>query len=187
MITTQLFDGKGLEELDEFGRVGAAQWEPASVARGVLTFARIPARASVASGRFDPTALIGQRRQVSPAGPPAPEPLMERIGLRVVDAARGVVELHKSDYVRNSFGTINGGVFGLVFEGAAEAAIPGLVATDVQIHYLAQAKVGPARTALEVIRHASDHAVCAVRAFDAGNDDVVLALATVTLQRRAER
>ncbi len=182
VITTQLFDGQGIEELDEFAREVPARCEPASVARGLLTLRAHPRGASVAAGRFDPTGLVGQRRQVSPAAPPAPEPLMERIGLRVVDAARGVVELHNRDYVRNSFGTINGGVLGLVFQGAAEAAIPGLVATDVHIHYLAQAKAGPARTSLEILRHVSDHAVCTVRAVDAGNDDRVLALATVVLQ-----
>jgi acyl-coenzyme A thioesterase PaaI-like protein len=182
VITTQLFDGRGVDTLDALARDEPARCEPTSVARGVLTFARIPARASVAAGRFDPAALIGQRREVGPGAPPAPEPLMERIGLRVVDAARGIVELHNSDYVRNSFGTINGGVFGLVFQGAAEAAAPGLVATDVHIHYLAQAKTGPARTSTEILREASDHAVCTVRAVDAGNDDAVLALATVVLQ-----
>ena len=122
---------------------GTPRCEPANVARLPHVCAHPDARASVAAGRFDPTALVGQRRQVSPAAPPAPEPLMERIGLRVVDATRGVVELHNHDYVRNSFGTINGGVLGFVFQGAAEAAIPGLVATDVHIHYLAQAKAGP--------------------------------------------
>jgi hypothetical protein len=52
----------------------------------------------------------------------------------------------------------------------------------VQIHYLAQAKAGPARTSLEMLRRSGDHAVCMVRAVDAGNDEQVLALATVVLQ-----
>jgi acyl-coenzyme A thioesterase PaaI-like protein len=183
VVTTRLFDGSGRADLDDLVREEDAQSGPASVAHGLLTFARIPARASVAADRFDPTAAIGQRRQVSPTAPPSPVPLVERIGLRVVDAARGVVELQNSDYVRNSFGTINGGVLGFVFQGAAELAVPELVATDVQIHYLAQAKAGPARTSVEVLRRSGDHAVCSVRAVDAGNDDQVLALATVVLQQ----
>jgi acyl-coenzyme A thioesterase PaaI-like protein len=187
VITTQVFDGRGVGELEELAREEPTRCEAVSVARGLLTFARIPARASVAAGRFDASALVGQRRQVLPGAPPAPEPLMERVGLRVVDAARGIVELHNSDYVRNSFGTINGGVLGLVFQGAAEAALPELVATDVHIHYLAQAKTGPARTSTEILRHTSDHAVCTVRAVDVGNDDVLLALATVVLQRPPRR
>jgi hypothetical protein len=35
-------------------------------------------------------------------------PLLDEIGLRVVDAKTGQVELAKSEYIRNSFGTING-------------------------------------------------------------------------------
>jgi acyl-coenzyme A thioesterase PaaI-like protein len=182
VVTTRLFDGMGRADLDDLARGGDPQFLSATVAHGLLTFARIPARASVAAGRFDPSAAIGQRRQVTPTAPSSPAPLTERIGLEVVDAAHGVVELHNSDYVRNSFGTINGGVLGFVFQGAAEAAVPELVATDVQIHYLAQAKAGPARTSVEVLRRSGDHAVCTVRAVDAGNDQRVLALATVMLQ-----
>ncbi len=180
VIGAELYDGGGVRDLDDL------EGHPARLPRvghATVSFARIPARASVASGRTDPAAMIGQRRNLGPVHPPEPVPLGERIGLRVVDATAGVVELHNHEYVRNSFGTINGGVWGIVFEAAAHAALPGLVATDAQIHYLSQAKVGPARTTVDVLRRAADHAVCAVRAVDAGNDDVNLALATVTLQR----
>jgi acyl-coenzyme A thioesterase PaaI-like protein len=181
VVTNEVFDGRGVADFDD-ATARRDHPELPRVGHGVITFARIPARASAAS-RFDPAALIGQRRHVGPAVAPDPVPFRDRVGLRVVDAARGVVELHNHDYVRNSFGTINGGVLGIVFECAAESAVADLVATDVQIHYVAQAKVGPARTEVDVLRHAADHAVCAIRAVDAGNDDLLLALATVTLQR----
>src|SRR5262245_5677308 len=177
VIATELFDGNGIADLD--GRSDKL----ARVAHGLVTFARIPARASASAGRFDPARMVGQRRRMNPTAPPSPAPLNVRIGLQVLDAERGVVELHNSDYVRNSFGTINGGVMGIVFQCAAEAAVPGFVATDLQIHYLAQAKAGPARTTVDILRRSSDHAVCVIEAADAGNENVVLALATVTLQR----
>jgi hypothetical protein len=44
-----------------------------------------------------------------------------------------------SPYVQNSRGRINGGVLGMVFQGAAEAAAPGYVGSDLHIHYLASA------------------------------------------------
>ena len=103
----------------------------------------------------------------------------------MIDAATGQVELAKSEYIRNSFGTINGGVMGMVMQGAAEAAGAGLgrfVATDIQLHYLAQTRTGPLRTSLRLVRVTPDHVVCRVRAVDAGNDDLVVALATVLLQ-----
>ena len=70
----------------------APRWRTA--ARSLVTFARIPRKASVASADFDPTTMIGQRRELVPVCPhPPPEPILERIGLRVVDAPAGHVEL----------------------------------------------------------------------------------------------
>ena len=153
-------------------------------ARSIITFARIPRRASAAAGKFDPTANLGQWRHMGPDDPDdAAIPLLDRIGLRVVDAPAGVVEIDQTPYVANSFGTINGGVLGMVFQGAAEAAHPGLVAVDAQIHYLAQSKVGPARTSLTRIRTTADHAVCSLDLVDTGNDDRLLSHAVLTLVR----
>jgi hypothetical protein len=109
------------------------------------------------------------------------EALLGRIGLRVVDADAGVVELEQTPYVANSLGAINGGVLGMVFQGSAEAAHPGMIATDIQMHYLSQNKVGPARTSLTRLRSAGDHAVCAIDVVDAGSGDRLLCRATVTL------
>jgi acyl-coenzyme A thioesterase PaaI-like protein len=52
----------------------------------------------------------------------------------------------------------------------------------MQIHFLSQLKVGPARTRGRVLRDATDHAVATVEIVDADNADHLLALATVTLQ-----
>ena len=74
--------------------------------------------------------------------------------------------------MHNSRGRINGGVLGMVFQGAAEATAPGYVGSDLHIHYLAGAHVGPIRTDTHVVREADDHVVCRVEAFDAGADDL---------------
>ncbi|MCD9623969.1 hypothetical protein [Rhabdothermincola salaria] len=172
----------GGHDVGGVGETGAGDGVPTRVATGLLTFARIPRSASASAGSFDPAALVGQHRSMEP-----PEPvvgtLLERIGVEVVDASRGVVEIAHHDYVRNSFGTINGGVLGAVFQAAAEAMCPGLVATDVQIHYLSQVRTGPARTSATVSRDAADHRVVTLRCVDAGNDGQLLSLASVVLQR----
>jgi hypothetical protein len=89
-----------------------------------VTFARVPAETSAASGVFDPLGGIGQRRHMEPPGGAPVEPLLNRIVLTVVDAEHGVVELASTAYVHNSRGRINGGVLGMVFQGAAEAGCP---------------------------------------------------------------
>jgi uncharacterized protein (TIGR00369 family) len=149
-----------------------------------MTFSRIPASASAV--KVNPFANVGVRMSNARPSSGVAQPLHDALELRVVDAAGGVVEIEKHDYVRNSFGTINGGVICMVFEAAAEIAARATsdrpyVVADLAVHYLAQTKAGPARTSATVLRHDERHAVCDVRLVDAGNDDQLLALATVTL------
>jgi len=179
VVSVDIYDGDGIADLDEVE-------DPVQlprVATGLVTFARVPSSTSSASAGWDPLSTIGERRRIERTGPLPSEPLLERVGLRVVDAPGGVVELPNSAYVQNSRGRYFGGVFGMVFQGAAEAAAPGCVASDVHIHYLASARVGPIRTSTAVVREVDGHVVCRVEAVDAGAGDLVVATATVTLQR----
>ena len=180
IVSVDIYDGGGTTDWDELsGAIDEGALELA--AKGLLTFARIPRSASASASVFDPAALVGQRRTMAPDGP-VEGTMLERTGVEVIDAEGAVVEIPHSEYVRNSFGTINGGVLGAVFQAAAEAARPGLVATDLQIHYLSQLKTGPARTSGSVSRDVAGHSIVSLRAVDAGNDDQLLDLATVTLQ-----
>jgi acyl-coenzyme A thioesterase PaaI-like protein len=172
VVEVDVFDGLGSEDTAGARPAGA----------GLMTFGRLPGSASAIT--IDPKQNMG-RSSASRPDSHLSAPVLDEIGLLVIDAASGQVELAKSDYVRNSFGTINGGVMGMVMQGAAEAACARFgpfVATDAQIHYLAQTKAGPLRTTTRVLRAGNDHAVCRIRAVDAGNDDLVVAMATVTLQ-----
>lgn len=140
------------------------------------SFARIPREASVIDR---PPLPIGERTSTPLLREPTGERLTERMGLRV---AHGGVELDRTDYVRNSFGTINGGVMGFLVAAAAEEAT-GFVAADLVLRYLGQTKVGPAHAVATVVRAGADHAVCDVRVRDAGADGLLLARATVTAVR----
>jgi acyl-coenzyme A thioesterase PaaI-like protein len=179
VVGIDIYDGDGVSDLDEL----ADPIRQRRVATGLVTFARVGAETSAASGVLDPLGGIGQRRRMEPVDGPPTEPLLERIGLTVIDAEHGVVELASTPYVQNSRGRINGGVLGMVFQGAAEVACPGFAGSDLHIHYLAGARTGPVRTSTVVVRETEDHVVCRIQAVDAGNDDKVMALATVTLQR----
>jgi acyl-coenzyme A thioesterase PaaI-like protein len=179
VIGVDIYDGDGATDLDDV----PDPRELHRVATGMVTFARVASETSAAASVLDPLGGIGQRRHMEPGGPLPTEPLLERCGLRVVDAAHGVVVLPNSPYVHNSRGRINGGVLGMVFQGAAEAVAPGCAASDLHIHYLAGARSGPVRTSTVVVRDADDHVVCRIEAIDAGADDRVIATATVTLLR----
>jgi len=189
VVAADIYDGRGVEDFDELeaavDRVvagGGHADDPTLAARALLTFARIPGTAAKGVDGYDPKTWLGEVRHRT-FDAPAEGTLRERMGVRVLDASAGVAELDRRPYVANSVGTINGGAQAVLIEVAAEAVRPDVVATDMQLHYLSQVRVGPARTATTVLRTAPDHAVVSVELIDAGNDDQLLALATVTLQR----
>jgi acyl-coenzyme A thioesterase PaaI-like protein len=146
--------------------------------RATGSFVRIPRTASDVDIER-PMAPLGQRMTMTLEGPPPTLPITELMDLRTLGES---VELERTDYVRNSFRTINGGVLGFLVARAAEE-VTGMVAADLLLRYLGQTKVGPARATATVVRARDDHAVADVTVVDAGADDALLALATVTLTR----
>jgi acyl-coenzyme A thioesterase PaaI-like protein len=187
-VAAEVYDGHGIEDFDEMqsaiDRTGAGEGADRATlaARGLLTFARVPGTAVNGMDDHTPAEWVGEVRErgsdVVAAGS-----MYERMGLVVIDAERGVVELARSRYVINSLGSINGGALAVMIEAAAEAMRPGLVATDMQLHYLSQVKAGPARTTGRISRDGADHSVVTIEVVDAGHHDQLLTAATVTLQR----
>jgi len=147
--------------------------------RGLVTFARIPGSATeltVDDTPTDPVPLL--------AAEPLDEPIEDRLLVRIVDAGAGVLEMPHHDYARNSFGTINGGVVGLLCEAAARHCAAALLDATVQthgieIHFLEQTRSGPARTSTEIVR-ADDHgATIRVELNDVGAGGALLAIGIV--------
>ncbi len=148
-------------------------------ARGIgeaeLTFARLPRR----DGNLDigdtPVAY-GQRFTMSLPDSGLRGPYRDQIGVRVLDAPAGIVELDVVPFVRNSFGAINGGVVAsLAHESAvaaADAVLGDVTATaDVAVTYLSQGKVGPLRTTARVLRVDGPVALVRVEVTDPGLRD----------------
>jgi uncharacterized protein (TIGR00369 family) len=175
VVGIEVFDGHGHDHPDGSRPCGA----------GIMSFARIPGHVTRAERR--PGDQTGERTKMALDDTRLRAPLHEHIGLRVVDAAAGAVEVDRTEYVSNSFGSVNGGVLGMIVQAAAETALEAaghqFVAADAELHYLAQTQQGPVRTATRILRIGDDHAVCEVRAVDAGAGDRLLTLAAVTLVR----
>ncbi|KPM52109.1 hypothetical protein CcI49_37940 [Frankia sp. CcI49] len=188
IASAAVYDGHGLDDADKLARLidqAGPSVVPTGLTRagsGLLTFARLPRAAAPGMDDYDPGNWIGQVHRPA-AGGPVEGSLYERMGLELVDARTGQFDLERTPFVTNSIGTILGGALAVMVEASAEALCPGLVATDLQIHYLSQVRTGPARTAGTVLRDAGDHAVVTVRVTDAGHGDQLLALATVTLRK----
>jgi acyl-coenzyme A thioesterase PaaI-like protein len=193
VVAADIYDSHGTDDFDELqtaidgsksaGDRRASNGSGITLAgRGLLTFVRVPGTAVMGLDDHNPASWVGQVRHRGVEQPPDGT-MFERMELRMVDGPGGVVELDRTPYVANNLGTINGGAQAVLIEAAATAMRPGLVATDMQLHYLSQVKAGPARTSGTVSRDAEDHSVVVIELVDAGHDAQLLALATVTLQR----
>jgi acyl-coenzyme A thioesterase PaaI-like protein len=189
VVAADIYDAHGIVDFEALlaaidrPRTTKARSGPSLAAKGLLAFARLPGSAAPHDDDYDPSRWVGQVRHHPPKDP-ANGTLHERLGLKVLDAPTGQMQLERTPYVANTIGTINGGVQALMAQAAAEAIRPGLVTADLQVQYLAQVKAGPARTSGQVVRDAGDHSVVTVELVDAGNDDQPLALVTVTLRER---
>jgi len=152
-------------------------------ALATMTFSRLPRRDTQAFAPLDDD-LEGEMKMPL-LGPGLQLPLLERIGLVTVDAAAGIVEVPKSEYIANSLRAIQGGVMALIAEAAGESAacraIGSAAATvDLSIHYLELCRAGPVRTSARVLRSAASSCLVRVELRDAGDDDRLLAVATAT-------
>jgi len=179
VVRVEVGDGHGADD--------CATMRPAG--RGLMTFARIPGSASASSGRVIPESSPKQSSALPHSG--FRLPLFEQLGLRIIDAASGVIEIDRTDYSRNSFGSLNGGVIANAAEAAADALVAtthtGFAAVDVSVTYLSQTRSGPGRTRARLVRADVHDAVVEVQLVDAGNDDQLLALSTVVLKPVAAR
>jgi uncharacterized protein (TIGR00369 family) len=100
-------------------------------------------------------------------------PLLDELGVQVRDAARGVIDVPVIDWSLNSMGAMQGGIVATVVEVAAENALRAatrepLVVNDLQLTYLGFGRVGPVRSAVEVLGAADGHGSARVELVDAG-------------------
>ena len=118
--------------------------------------------------------------------------LLDEIGVHVVDATAGVLEAPVRDWSRNSLGSMQGGAVAAVIDAAADAAARAtgsdVVVTDLQLTYLALARVGPIRTRVDVLDARPDRVAMHVELVDAGSDGRVTTagrvVATTSLRDR---
>lgn len=182
IVSADVYDSRGITDLREAAAIiDTARGGLSLAARSLVTFARLPRAAARDAESYTPSKWIGKLREHS--GKPVDGTIYSRLDYRVLDAAAGVLELDKHPSVLNSIGTLQGGAQAIFVEAAAHAMRPDHVATDIQVHYLAQIGHGPARTYGTVIRDAADHCVLDIRIVDAGDGGRLLTLTTVTLQR----
>jgi uncharacterized protein (TIGR00369 family) len=166
-VRSEIYDGEGTEEPARF------------VGTTIGGFRRMPRNQDYNAGPPQERE-IGVRREWARSASGFDRNVSDQVGL--VEIAGGVIELEKSPYVTNSFGTINGGATGILICAGAESAVGNeFAAVDVDVRYIGQAKAGPVRTACEVLRVGREHAVVDVMVHDLSQDRRTIAAGSVTL------
>ena len=164
VIEVELLDDAGIE-------IGLATMSFARLARR----AENPDMSTSMNAGPSTMALSGSRLDV---------PLLDMLEVRVVNAARGELEVPVGDWSRNSLGAMQGGAVATIIDAAAEGATRAatseqLIVTDLQISYLSLGRVGPIRTRVDVIGRAPGHATARVELVDAGAASRVTSIARV--------
>lgn len=198
-LTLHLVSGPAADAIEAHGRIARAGRTtvvievelfdaPTDAPRGLatMTLSVIPRRVEAPVWDRDPEAVHRMTLAVPGSGLDDLH-LHHALGLRVLDAGAGVVELPIEDYARNSFGAAQGGAFGALAGTAAEAALAGrcggpVEAVDLQLTYLELGKVGPLRTRTTVLRAGPTEGAARVEVLDTGAD-VLTTWATVACRR----
>jgi uncharacterized protein (TIGR00369 family) len=107
----------------------------------------------------------------------------ERLGIRVLDAEAGSVEIALTDYVLNSLSALQGGAAATLIDvasvahGRALLGVP-VTTTDLEIRYLALGKLSPFRAQARVLRSDERGATLRVEVRESGPDARLCYVAT---------
>jgi uncharacterized protein (TIGR00369 family) len=108
-------------------------------------------------------------------------PFVHKAGIHIQDRARGKLVLKMTDYVRNSLGSLQGGMTAFLADLAGQslagtqAGTPGQT-RDLIVHYMSPGMTGPFQTTAEVLRMDRHSALTRIRVLDRGMDDRLMAV-----------
>ncbi len=109
------------------------------------------------------------------------QPLLEKIGIQILDSASGRLQIDMRTYVRNSLNSLQGGIIAFLGDLAGQmttsTACGGSWQTrDLIIHYMTPGIKGPFATRTEVLRSDNQHALMRIEVLDRGDDDRLMAI-----------
>jgi uncharacterized protein (TIGR00369 family) len=146
------------------------------------------ARGPVATGALTSAVLVPAGgppvfpRPVELVVPPAPEPpgLTEFVATTAVDDA--TLRLELTDALRNPWGILHGAVTAMLADLAGLHAARGVATTDLVLHFLSPARVGPVEARAVVVGQRGDGALLRIELLDRGVEDRVVAVAVSTVR-----
>ena len=177
-------------EVDIYEVEGNSALKSRAIGSAMINFSRLPRRKDTLEIESDEGSAEAFHFAVEGSG--LMRPYLDEVGVRVLNEAAGVVELKMSDYIRNSFGSLQGGIVAVLADVAGQHAARAatgkpLITSDLLIHFISQGKVGPFRTRAEVLRAKDNTALTRIEVIDSGADDrlITVAMNTATVDDNA--
>lgn len=114
------------------------------------------------------------------------KPFIDKVGVRIIDRASGRLALKMDDYVRNSLGSLQGGMTAFLADLAGQYIVcegTGRLGQtrDLVIHYMSPGITGPFQTTAEVLRMDQQSALTRIHVVDQGNDHRLMAVVMNTV------
>jgi uncharacterized protein (TIGR00369 family) len=109
------------------------------------------------------------------------KPFVQKLGVQILDRAAGKIVLNMKDYVRNSLGSLQGGMTAFLADLAGQyiareaTGKPGQT-RDLVVNYMSPGITGPFQTAAEVLRMDHHSVLTRVRVIDQGNEHRLVAV-----------
>jgi acyl-coenzyme A thioesterase PaaI-like protein len=152
-----------------------------SVATAILGFTRFSPRRRSHLLQTDPVA--GKTLCPNPDSSGLVQSFYDKVGLKILDEAEALVQAEMSDYVQNSFNTLNGGVVALLADLAGQTAArhatgKPFVTTDLAVHFLRLGEVGPFQTRTTLLRKTNETVLSLVETLDIGAEGRLMSIAT---------
>src|SRR3954451_16711698 len=116
-------------------------------------------------------------------------PLLDALGVEVIHAARGEIDVPVLEWSLNSMGAMQGGVVATVAEVAGETALRAathepLVVSDLSVTYLGFGKIGPVRSTVDVLGIAPGYGSARVDLVAAGAENRRMTIVHAVATRR---
>ena len=119
-------------------------------------------------------------------------PFLDALGVSVLDARSGTIEVPVTDWARNSMGALQGGLVATVADASAELALrhatgAPLVVSDLEVTFLGFGRTGPVRARADVLDASAEFGSARVEIVDSGADARVMTLVSVRATRELPR
>jgi uncharacterized protein (TIGR00369 family) len=145
----------------------------------MITYSRLPGNKTEL--RMKTTENPREAVRFSLKGTGLDKPFVQKAGIRILDRAAGTLVLKMNDYVRNSLGSLQGGMTAFLADLAGQYAAreatgkPGQT-RDLVIHYMSPGMTGPFLTTAEVLRMDHHSVLTRIRVLDQGNNHRLMAV-----------